>query len=152
VVTQQPRSGLSNRVTEQEIGWPSCGGASLSCSPAGSRQDGLCRPAAARPAGTKPLVDIVGLPRVVELCLTRRMVGAAEARELRLAELVVPGADLDTAVAGLVASLLAPDPATVRAVKKLLAGAPARTLEEQAAAERTAQAALQRERGSGGST
>ena len=61
-------------------------------------------------------------------------------------------ADLDTAVAGLVAALLAPDPATVRAVKKLLSGAPARTLEEQAAAERTAQAALQRERRSGGST
>ena len=103
-------------------------------------------------AGTKPLVDIVGLPRALELCLTTRMVGAAEARELRLAEMVVPGAHLDTAVAGLVAALLAPDPATVRAVKKLLAGAPARTLEEQAAAERTAQAALQRERRSGGST
>ena len=103
-------------------------------------------------AGTKPLVDIVGLPRALELCLTTRMVGAAEARELRLAEMVVPGADLDTAVAGLVAALLAPDPATARAVKKLLAGAPARTLEEQAAAERTAQAALQRERRSGGST
>jgi len=103
-------------------------------------------------AGTKPLVDIVGLPRALELCLTTRMVGAAEARELRLAEMVVPGADLDTTVAGLVAALLAPDPATVRAVKKLLAGAPGRTLEEQAAAERTAQAALQRERRSGGST
>jgi len=58
----------------------------------------------------------------------------------------------NTDVAGLVAALLAPDPATVRAVKQLLAGAPGRTLGEQAAAERTAQAALQRERRPGGST
>ena len=102
-------------------------------------------------AGTKQLVDIVGLPRAIEMCLTTRMVGAAEARELRLAEVVVPGAELDAAVAGLVAALLTPDAATARATKKLLAGAPGRTLEEQTAAERTAQAALQRERRSAGS-
>jgi enoyl-CoA hydratase/carnithine racemase len=36
--------------------------------------------------GTKPLVDIVGLPRALELCLTSRTVGAAEAAALRLAE------------------------------------------------------------------
>ena len=40
--------------------------------------------------GTKPLVDIVGLPRAIELCLTARTVTAAEALLLRLAELVVP--------------------------------------------------------------
>jgi len=97
-------------------------------------------------AGTKPLVDIVGLPRAIEMCLTTRMVGAAEACELRLAEAVVPAADLDAAVADLVAALLTHDAATVRATKKLLAGAPGRTLEEQAAAERAAQAELQRER------
>ena len=59
--------------------------------------------------GTKPLVDIVGLPRALELCLTGRTVGAAEAARLRLAELVVPGADLDGAVADLVAALLTVD-------------------------------------------
>ena len=99
-------------------------------------------------AGTKPLVDIVGLPRALEMCLTTRTVGAAEARELRLAEIVVPGDGLDAAVDGLVAALLAHDAATVRATKHLLAGAPGRTLEEQAAAERAAQTALQRERSS----
>ena len=57
--------------------------------------------------GTKPLVDIVGLPRALELCLTGRTVGAAEAARLRLAELVLPGAELDGAVADLVAALLA---------------------------------------------
>jgi hypothetical protein len=38
------------------------------------------------------------------------------------------------------------DAAAARATKELLAGAPARTLEQQAAAERAAQAALQRTR------
>jgi len=92
--------------------------------------------------GTKPLVDIVGVPRALELCLTGRNVTAAEARELRLAELVVPAADLDGAVADLVAALLAIDPATARATKELLRQAPGNTLEQQAAAERQAQAAL----------
>jgi enoyl-CoA hydratase/carnithine racemase len=96
--------------------------------------------------GTKPLVDIAGLPRALELCLTGRSVPAAEALELRLAELVVPPAELDGAVADLVAALLAVDPAAARATKELLAGAAGRTLEQQAAAERRAQAALLRSR------
>ncbi len=96
--------------------------------------------------GTKPLVDIVGLPRALELCLTSRTVGAAEAAALRLAELVVPGAELDGAVADLVAALLAVEPAVARATKELLQQAPGRTLDEQAAAERRTQAALQRAR------
>ena len=96
--------------------------------------------------GTKPLVDIVGLPRALEMCLTGRSVPAAEALELRLAELVVPPAELDGAVADLVAALLAVDPAAARATKELLAGAAGRTLEQQAAAERKAQAALLRSR------
>jgi len=94
--------------------------------------------------GTKPLVDIVGLPRALELCLTGRQVGAAEAAALRLAELVVPGAELDAAVADLVAALLAADAAAARATKALLARAPGRTLAEQAAAERAALVSLSR--------
>jgi enoyl-CoA hydratase/carnithine racemase len=96
--------------------------------------------------GTKPLVDIVGLPRALELCLTGRPVTAAEAGQLRLAELVVPAAELDGAVADLVAALLAVDPATARATKELLAQAAGNTLEQQAAAERRAQTALLRSR------
>jgi enoyl-CoA hydratase/carnithine racemase len=92
--------------------------------------------------GTKPLVDIVGLPRALELCLTGRNVPAAEARELGLAELVVPAADLDGAVADLVAALLATDAAAARATKELLQAARHNTLEQQAVAERRAQAAL----------
>jgi enoyl-CoA hydratase/carnithine racemase len=96
--------------------------------------------------GTKPLVDIVGLPRAIELCLTARTVSAAEAAELRLAELVVSAADLDGAVADLVAALLATDAEAARATKRLLAQATVNTLEQQAAAERREQAALQRAR------
>jgi enoyl-CoA hydratase/carnithine racemase len=96
--------------------------------------------------GTKPLVDLVGLPRAIELCLTGRTVGAAEARELRLAELVVPAAELSDAVADLAAGLLAADAQAARATKALLAQAQGHTLAEQAAAERRAQAALLRSR------
>ena len=92
--------------------------------------------------GTKPLVDIVGLPRATELCLTARTVEAREAAELRLAELVVPVADLDSAVSDLVAALLSTDAAAARATKALLAQAAGNTLEQQAAAERAAQAEL----------
>ena len=96
--------------------------------------------------GTKPLVDILGLPRALELCLTGRSVGAREARELRLAELVVPGTELDGAVADLVAGLLTADADAARATKELLAQAQRHTLDQQAAAERHFQAALQRAR------
>ncbi len=96
--------------------------------------------------GTKPLVDLVGLPRAIELCLTARTVSAPEAAALRLAELVVPVADLDGAVADLVAALLVTDAAAARATKRLLVQAAANTLEQQAAAERREQAALQRAR------
>ena len=91
--------------------------------------------------------DLTGTkPRAIELCLTARTVSAAEAGQLRLAELVVPAADLGAAVADLTAALLATDAAAARATKRLLAQAAANTLEQQAAAERQAQAALLRAR------
>lgn len=100
--------------------------------------------------GTKPLVDIVGLPRALELCLTGRTVAAGEAARLRLAELVVPGAELDGAVSDLVAALLTVEPAVARATKELLSQAPGNDAAAQAAAERRIQAALQRKRLAGG--
>ena len=99
--------------------------------------------------GTKPLVELVGLARATELCLTARTVGAREAAELRLAELVVPAAELDAAVSDLVAALLSTDAAAARATKALLQQATANTLEQQAAAERGAQAKLLRARSGG---
>lgn len=99
--------------------------------------------------GTKPLVDIVGLARATEMCLTARTVGAGEAAQLRLAELVVPPAELDGAVSDLVAALLSTDAAAARATKALLQQAQSNTLEQQAAAERAAQARLLRGRSGG---
>jgi len=94
--------------------------------------------------GTKPLVDLVGLARAIELCLTARTVTAAEALLLRLAELVVPAAELNGAIDDLVSALLSVDPAAARATKALLQQAPANTLADQAAAERRSQAELLR--------
>jgi len=91
--------------------------------------------------GTKPLVDIVGVHRAVEICLTARRVGAQEARELGLAELVVPADELPGAVDDVVAALLATDAEASAATKALLQQAAGNTLEEQAAAERRAQVA-----------
>lgn len=91
--------------------------------------------------GTKPLADIVGVPRAIEMCLTARTVGAAEAVRLGLAEIAVPTSELAQAVQDLAAALLATDRAAATATKRLLQAAPGRTLEEQAAAERTEQVA-----------
>jgi enoyl-CoA hydratase/carnithine racemase len=96
--------------------------------------------------GTKPLVDLVGLPRAIELCLTARTVDAAQAYALRLAEIVVPAAELDATVADLAAALLATDAATASATKALLQQAPGHTLAQQADAEWRAQADLHRGR------
>lgn len=90
-------------------------------------------------AGTAPLVAAVGYSRALELCVTARKIGAAEAREIGLATLVVPRAELDGAVADLVAAVLAPLPNTVTEIKALLLGAADRSREEQEAAERAAQ-------------
>src|SRR5580658_5867729 len=96
--------------------------------------------------GTKPLVDLVGLPRALEMCLTTRTVDAAEAGRIGLAEMVVPASQLEASVAGLTAALLATDAATARATKRLLSLAPGNTLAGQSAAERRIQAELPRER------
>jgi enoyl-CoA hydratase/carnithine racemase len=89
--------------------------------------------------GTKPLVSIVGVPRAIEICLTARIVGAAEALQLGLAEMMVPAGDLAQAVQDLATALLATDRGAAAATKRLLQAAPERTLEEQAAAERAEQ-------------
>jgi enoyl-CoA hydratase/carnithine racemase len=89
--------------------------------------------------GTSPLVAAVGYSRALEICLTARPVGAAEAYELGLATVVVPRADLDGAVADLVAAVLAAAPAAVTEIKALLSGAAGRSRDEQEAAERAAQ-------------
>ncbi|MDP9241518.1 MAG: enoyl-CoA hydratase/isomerase family protein [Actinomycetota bacterium] len=89
--------------------------------------------------GTKPLVALVGPSRAIEICLTGRRVGAAEASRIGLANLVVARDELDGAVADLVAAVLAPPRGAMTETKALLTAATARPYAEQEAAERAAQ-------------
>ncbi|TDC57720.1 enoyl-CoA hydratase/isomerase family protein [Actinomadura sp. KC345] len=95
--------------------------------------------------GTKPLVEIAGIGRALELCLTARTVPADEAARIGLAEIVVPRDGLDGAVRDLVAALLAVNPGAAVATKRLLWQAAGNTLEEQSAAERREQIGRLRE-------
>jgi enoyl-CoA hydratase/carnithine racemase len=95
--------------------------------------------------GTKPLVEIVGIGRALELCLTARTVHAEEAARIGLAEITVPRDGLDAAVRDLVAALLAVNPGAAVATKRLLWQAPGNSLEEQCAAERREQIGRLRE-------
>lgn len=90
--------------------------------------------------GTKPLVDLVGTAKAIDICLTARVVGAEEALRLGLAERVVPGDELARAVHDKIAELLSTNRDAATATKRLLQGARERTLEEQCAAERHEQA------------
>jgi enoyl-CoA hydratase/carnithine racemase len=89
--------------------------------------------------GTSNLVELVGYSRALEICLTGRAVGAAEAQAMGLANVVVPAADLDATVADLVAALLAPPVGASRATAALVRSAVHNSPEEQDAAERAAQ-------------
>ncbi|HEV7204672.1 MAG TPA: enoyl-CoA hydratase/isomerase family protein [Jatrophihabitans sp.] len=89
--------------------------------------------------GTKRLVDLVGVSRASEICLTARRVDAAEALRIGLASHVVARDDLDAAVERTVAALAAVDRDAAAETKALLHGAVGRTQDEQQAAERDAQ-------------
>ncbi len=89
--------------------------------------------------GTKPLVELVGYSRALEICATTRSVGAEEARDIGLATAVVPRDELDQAVDDLVAALTAPLYGAVSETKALLQVALAHDLEEQRRLEREAQ-------------
>ncbi|MEV4558884.1 enoyl-CoA hydratase/isomerase family protein [Kitasatospora sp. NPDC049285] len=96
-------------------------------------------------AGTKPLSDLVGYARALEICATGRRVGAQEAVTIGLANLAVPAADLAGAASDLAAALLAAPRGAVIETKALLLGAAARDYDAQRAAEREAQARRLRE-------
>ena len=89
--------------------------------------------------GTRRLVELVGYARALEICVTGRRLGAAEADRFGLATAVVPNDDLDQAVAELVAQVLAANRDAVVEIKALLAAAGTRDFAAQEAAERAAQ-------------
>jgi enoyl-CoA hydratase/carnithine racemase len=96
-------------------------------------------------AGTKPLVELVGYARALEICATGRWVGADEAVAIGLASLAVRRDELDRAALDLAAAVLSAPSGAVRATKELLQGAAGRSHHEQQAAERAAQAGRLRE-------
>ena len=89
--------------------------------------------------GTKPLVAAVGYARALEICASARIVSGTEAGEIGLAQVVTPAGELDSALAAMVDALTAHAHGAVTATKELLQAAPARSLDEQRLAERTAQ-------------
>ena len=89
--------------------------------------------------GTKRLLDLVGYARALEICLTGRRVGAAEAVRIGLANLVVAPAELDGAVRDLADAVLAARRDAIVEIKALLTAASGRDFAAQEAAERAAQ-------------
>jgi enoyl-CoA hydratase/carnithine racemase len=89
--------------------------------------------------GTKPLVELVGYSRALEICATARRVPATEAADLGLATAVVSRDSLEETTADLVAALLANDAGAVRETTALLASARVEDLDGQRLLERTAQ-------------
>lgn len=90
-------------------------------------------------AGTKPLVDLVGYSRALEICATSRYVGADEAQDLGIATAVAPREALDETTSDLVEAVLAGNAGAVRETKSLLLEAGGRDLNAQRRAERRAQ-------------
>ncbi|MZD03960.1 enoyl-CoA hydratase/isomerase family protein [Streptomyces sp. SID5785] len=89
--------------------------------------------------GTHPLVGLVGYARALEICVTGRFVHADESVRTGLANLAVPGDQLEDATRDLVAALVAAPRDAVIETKALLQGVTGRTLDAQRAAERAAQ-------------
>jgi enoyl-CoA hydratase/carnithine racemase len=89
--------------------------------------------------GTSTLVELVGYSRALEMCLTGRGVGAAEAHAVGLANAVVPADRLDAAVTELVAAITAAPVGASRETAALVRSAVRNDPATQDAAERAAQ-------------
>ncbi|SES87315.1 Enoyl-CoA hydratase/carnithine racemase [Geodermatophilus poikilotrophus] len=89
--------------------------------------------------GTSTLVELVGYSRAMELCLTGRPVGAAEAEAIGLANAVVPAAGLEEAVGALVTAITAAPAGASRETAALVRSAVRNDPDSQDAAERAAQ-------------
>ena len=90
-------------------------------------------------AGTKPLVDLVGPSRALEICATARYVEADEARQLGIATAVVPVTSWTRPPRTWSRPSSPATPGAVRETKALLQQAGDRDLEAQRLAEREAQ-------------
>ncbi len=91
------------------------------------------------PSGSQTLVDAVGYPAALDLCLTGRRLSAPEAHARGLLQQVVEPDQLQAEVERLVTALLVPGRDDAREVKALLLNAENRPQENQRGAERGAQ-------------
>jgi enoyl-CoA hydratase/carnithine racemase len=89
--------------------------------------------------GIKRLVELVGYARALEICVTGRRVGSAEAERIGLANLVIPVEQLAAATGDLTAAVLGGPRDAVIEIKALVAAAAGRDFAAQEAAERAAQ-------------
>jgi len=100
--------------------------------------------------GCSRLPAVVGLGRAKELIMTGRMIGAAEAERIGLANRVVPAAELDGAVQELADELLACAPVAVGRAKRVMDAAAkpalAQTLEQEVTAQEVCVSVLRERR------
>jgi enoyl-CoA hydratase/carnithine racemase len=89
--------------------------------------------------GTKPLTELVGYGRALEICATGRWIEAAEAERIGLVNQLVPAAELTLHAQVFVRELLAADRDALIETKALIQGAVDRDYDAQRAAERAAQ-------------
>lgn len=95
-------------------------------------------------AGTKPLVELVGYSRALEIALTGSPVDSARALQMGLVNAVAPVDELVETVDAFVERLLALPEASVKATKRLLLGAMDNDFQTQELAERKEQSKLLR--------
>ena len=89
--------------------------------------------------GTKPLTQLVGYGKALEICATGRWVDAPEAERIGLVNQVVPAAELTLHAQIFIRELLAADRDALIETKALIQGASDRDYDTQRAAERAAQ-------------
>ena len=89
--------------------------------------------------GTKPLVEVVGYSRALDICATARVVGGEEAAAIGLANVLAPADSLEDAVGAAVARFAGPPHGAVSATKAILLAASENDLEAQRLLERRTQ-------------
>ena len=89
--------------------------------------------------GTKPLVELVGYSRALDIVASARVVGAEEALATGIVNRVVDPADVDATLAEVVAAFTGPPAGAVRDAKRLVLAAADHDLDDQRAFERRVQ-------------
>lgn len=89
--------------------------------------------------GTKPLVELVGYSRALDLCATARVLGGEEAAAIGVANVLTSADRLEEELAAAVARFTGPAHGAVTATKRLVTAASEQDLDAQRAYERQQQ-------------